>query len=99
MIDREENTWYIVDFKIPMDHCVKEKEEEKIDKYMDLAAEVGRQFRVKTVIVPTVLGALGTVPAKLSKLIEKLEVEDMIESLETVVLISTTAILRRNLNL
>ena len=99
VIDREENTWYIVDFVIPMDHCVKEKEEEKIDKYMDLAAEVGRQFRVKTVTVPTVLGALGTVPAKLSKLIEKLEVEDMIESLETVVLISTTAILRRNLNL
>ena len=99
VIDREQNTWYIVDFKIPMDHCVKEKEEEKIDKYMDLATEVGRQFRVKTVIVPTVLGALRTVPAKLSKLIEKLEVEDMIESLETVVLISTTAILRRNLNL
>ena len=99
VIDREENTWYIADFVIPVDHCVKEKEEEKIDKYMDLAAEVGRQFRVKTVTVPTVLGALGTVPAKLSKLIEKLEVEDMIESLETVVLISTTAILRRNLNL
>ena len=25
MIDREENTWYIVDFVIPMDHHVKEK--------------------------------------------------------------------------
>ena len=34
MIDREENTWYIVDFAIPMDHHVKEKEEEKIEKYM-----------------------------------------------------------------
>ena len=27
VIDREENTWYIVDFAIPMDHHVKEKEE------------------------------------------------------------------------
>ena len=26
--------------------------DEKIDKYMDFAAEVRRQFRVKTVIVP-----------------------------------------------
>ena len=25
VIDREENTWYIVDFAIPMDHNVKEK--------------------------------------------------------------------------
>ena len=48
-----------------MDHHVKEKEEEKIDKQMDLVAEVRRQFWVKTAIVPIVLGALGTVPAKL----------------------------------
>ena len=88
-----------MDFAIPMDHHVKEKEEEKIDKYMDLAAEFRRQFRVKTVIVPIVLGALGTVPAKLSKSLEKLEIDDVIGSLQTAVLISTTAILRRVLNL
>ena len=79
VIDREENTWYIVDYAIPVDHHVKEKEEEKIDKYMDLAAEVRRQFRVKTVIVPIVLGALGTVPAKLSKSLEKLEIDELLE--------------------
>ena len=38
VIDREENTWYIVDFVIPVGHHVKEKEE--VDKYIDLAAEV-----------------------------------------------------------
>ena len=90
VIDREENTWYIVDYAIPVDHHVKEKEEEKIDKYMDLAAEVRRQFRVKTVIVPIVLGALGAVPEKLSESLEKLEIEDIIGSLQTAVLISTT---------
>ena len=82
-----------------MDHHVKEREEEKIDKYMDLVAEVRRQFTVKTVIVPIVLGALGTVPAKLTKSLEKLEIDDLIGSLQTTVLISTTAILRRVLNL
>ena len=82
-----------------MDHHVKEKEVEKIDKYMDLAAEIRRQFRVKTVIVPIVLGALGTVPAKLSKSLEKLEVDDVIGSLHTAVLMSTTAVFRKVLNL
>ena len=77
VIDREENTWYIVDFAIPTDHHVNEKELEKIDKYMYLAAEVRRQFRVKTVIVPIVLGALGTVPARQSKSLEKLEIDDV----------------------
>ena len=66
VIDRDESMWYIVYFAISMDHHVKEKEEENIDKYMDLAAEVRRQFWMKTVIVPIVLGALGTVPTKLN---------------------------------
>ena len=65
VIDREEKTWYIVDFAIPMDHNVKKNEKKKIGKYMDFAAEVGKQFRVNTVIVPIVLGALGTVLTKL----------------------------------
>ena len=99
MIDREENTWYIVDFVIPMDYHIEEKEEEKTDKYMDLAAEVRRQIREKTVILPIVLGALRTVSAKLSEMLKKLDIEDIIGSLQTVVLISSTAILRRVLNL
>ena len=65
VIYREENTWYTVDFTIPVDHHAKEKEEEKTDKYMDLTDEVRTKFSVKTVIVPIVLGALGTVPTKL----------------------------------
>ena len=99
MIDREENTWYIVDFVIPMDYHIEEKEEEKTDKYMDLAAEVRRQFREKKVILPIVLRALGTVSAKLSEMLKKSDIEDIIGSLQTVALISSTAILRRVLNL
>ena len=99
MIDREKNTWYIVDFVIPMDYHIEEKGEEKTDKYMDLAAEVRRQFREKKVILPIVLRALGTVSAKLSEMLKKLDIEDIIGSLQTVALISSTAILRRVLNL
>ena len=90
VINREENMWHILDFAIPMDYHVTEKEEEKIDKFIDLAGEVRRQFRVKTLIVPIVLGALGTVPAKLSESLKKLETENV-----TAVLLSTTTILRK----
>ena len=60
-----------MDFAIPMVHHVKEKEEKRIDRYKDLAAEVGGKFRVKTVIVPIVLGDFKTVPAKVSESLKK----------------------------
>ena len=50
---------------------------------MDLAAEGIRQLRVKTVIVPIVFEAFGTVPAKLSESHEKLEIQDVIRSFQT----------------
>ena len=69
------------------------------NKSMDLAAEVRRQFIVKTVIVTIVFGALGTISAKLSESLEIMEIEKVNGSLQTAVLISTTAILREVLGL
>ena len=82
-----------------MDQHIKEKKEEKINSNMALAAEVRRYFRVKTVIAPIVLGELRTVPEKLSESLEKLEIEDVIGSLQTATMTFTTAILVRVLNI
>ena len=38
------------------------KEKEKIDKYRDLARELRKLWKVKTRVVPIVIGALGTIP-------------------------------------
>ena len=66
---------------------------------MDLSAEVRRLIRLKIVIVPIVLRTLETVPAKLSELLEQLDIEHIIGSLQIDVLISTKAILRTVLNI
>ena len=66
---------------------------------MDLSAEVRRLIRLKIVIVPIVLRTLETVPAKLSELLEQLDIEHIIGSLQTDVLIWTKAILRTVLNI
>ena len=99
VIERKERRWFIIDFAIPMDHRVRAKEDIKVDTYLDLAAEVRRQYRVKTEIVPVVIGALGTVPNRLEESLEKLGIPDVISSLQKSVLISTAAILRRVLSL
>ena len=95
VVDREENIWYVVDFAILMDYHDKEKEEEKIDKFINLAAEVRRLFRPKKVTVPIFFRALGIVPAKLSGSFKKVKIEDMTGSFQTAILISTTAMLIR----
>ena len=94
VIDSKGNTVYIVDFEIPMDHPVEEKEEKKIYKYMDFAAGIRWEFRVTTVIVTIVLGVLETVPTKRSESLEKVETEDVTGSLETAASTSTRATLR-----
>ena len=50
-------------------------------------------------IIPIILGALGTVPLKLQESLEKLRTKDIIGSFHDAALISTAAILRRVLNL
>ena len=51
----------IVDFTVPTDYRIKLKENEKEDKYLDLAKELKKLWNVKVTFIPIVIGALGTV--------------------------------------
>ena len=41
------------------------KENEKVQKYQDLARELRKLWQVKVKVVPVVVGALGTIPKAL----------------------------------
>ena len=62
-----------MDFVIPADHRVKIKESEKRDKYLDLAKELKKLWNIKVMVIPIVIGALGTIPKGLVKGQENLE--------------------------
>ena len=49
-----------MDFAVPADHRVKLKENEKKDKYQDLARDLKKLWNMKVMIIPIVIGALGT---------------------------------------
>ena len=55
-------TCRIVDFHVPAYHSVKFKENEKQDKYVDLAWEQKTLGNIKVTVIPVAIGALGTVP-------------------------------------
>ena len=51
-----------IDIAIPGDTRVIKKEEEKIErKYQELGFKLGRLWKVKTKVVPIVIGALGAI--------------------------------------
>ena len=51
----------IIGIAIPDDSSVNTKETEKQSKYKDLAIEINRMWKVRSKIVPAVIGALGTI--------------------------------------
>ena len=59
---------------VPADHRVKLKENEKKDKYLDLAGELKKLWNMKVTIIPIVIGALGTVTKGLLKGREDLKI-------------------------
>ena len=95
LIDHIDKKWAFVDFAVPFDRNVVSKEEEKVAKYKDLAAEVCRMHSVKVEVVPIVVGALGMVSKNLIGWLKKIGVDDVVGALQTSAIIGTSAILRK----
>ena len=73
---------------------MKNKEDDKVERYSVLAGGVRRLHHVKTKVIPIVIGALGTVPKRLPKYLEDLGIADVIGCLQTTALLGTQRILR-----
>ena len=73
---------------------MKIKENEKRDKYLDLAGEQKMLLDMKVTVIPIVIGALGITPKGLGKWMELLEVGGRAETIQITTLRSTR-ILRR----
>ena len=60
LIDKIVDECKIIDVAVPGGTRVVKKEEEKIEKYRDLAIEIRRIWKKKAKTIPIVIGALGT---------------------------------------
>ena len=59
--DSVNSTCKLIDMTVPSDRNIARKETEKKCKYKDLELEIKRMWHMKTVVIPVVVGALGTV--------------------------------------
>ena len=69
-----------MDFAVPADHKIKLKENEKKDKYLDLVRGLKKLWNMKVMVLPIVIGVLGTVTKGLVKGQEDLEIKERVET-------------------
>jgi len=95
----KEQLAYLVDFSCPFDDNVSHKEIEKVDKYQDLLVEIERMWNVRVEIIPIVIGALGAFSPKFTDWLKRLNIMLHPSVLQKTVLLETTVLLRRTLNI
>jgi len=87
------------DVAIPYDGGVRAKEEEKVEKYQSLARKIGKMWGVRTKVIPTVMGALGTIPLRLKEHLRTTGVDTSIELIQECALLGSARILRKVLEM
>ena len=83
-----------MDFTVLADYRVKLKVHEKKDKDLDLVRESKKLWKMKVMIIPIVISALGTVTEGLIKGLEDLEITGRVETIQTIALLRLARILR-----
>ena len=62
VVDMKKRSCKTIDFAVPADSRIEEKEKDKIEKYQGLGRELQKIWNVKVTIIPLVVGSLGGIP-------------------------------------
>jgi hypothetical protein len=82
------------DFAISGDRNVIKKEAEKILKYKDLTIEIQRMWKVKTKVIPVMIGATGTISKSFRKYGSNTPGNHEVKELQKTAILGTAHILR-----
>ena len=62
VVNKKERSCKIIDFAVPGDSRIEEKEKDKIKKYQGLGRKLQKIWNVKVTIISLVVGSLGDIP-------------------------------------
>ena len=93
--DNEKGTCMLIDVAISGDRNVIKKEAEKILKYKELTIEIQRMWKVKTSVVPVIIGATGTILKSFRKYISNIPGNQEVKELQKTAILGTAYILRK----
>ena len=98
-MEKNRNKCLIIDVAYPVDNNLILKRNEKLDNYSELQLEIARMWDKETLIVPIIIGALGSIPNDLEYNLKKLGISYNVETLQKSVLLGTANILRKALSI
>ena len=99
LIDEKERSCKIIDFTVPGDSRIEEKEKDKIEKCQDLGRELQKIWNVKVKILPLVVGSLGAIPKQFGNRLKQISITVGTAQVQKTVLLGTARILRKVLEI
>ena len=97
--DSVNSTCKLIDMTVPSDRNIALKEIEKKSKYKDLEVEIQRIWQMKTIVLPVVIGALGTVKKGMVENIEKVAKGASVTEIQKICMLESARILRKVLGI
>ena len=79
----------MIDIAMSRGTRVDEREQDKVDKYQDLAREINRLWRVEARVIPISIGALGKIPRGLEENLRTLRITIKVTLIQKVALLGT----------
>ena len=70
LIRRREVSCKIIDFAVPGDSRIEEKEKDKTEKSQDLGRDLQKIWNVKVKIIQLVVGSLGAMPKQFGNILK-----------------------------
>ena len=98
-IEKKSKKCQIIDFAVPYDIRVGEKEKERILEYQDLARELKKLWNKNVKVIPVIIGARRTAPSRLKKGLKEIAINSKIVELQKTVLFHSARILRKVLEI
>ena len=98
LVDKERSC-KIIDFAVPGDSRIAEKEKDKIEKYQDLGRELQKIWNVKVEIISLVVGSLGAIPKQFGNRLKQIGITVGTAQTQKTVLLGTARILRKVLEI
>ena len=89
----------IIGVECSVDNNLILKRNEKLDNYSKPTLEIARMRVKETLIVPTIIRALGSMPKELECNLKKLDISSNLGTLQKSVLLGTTNIMRKVLSI
>ena len=95
VVEKKERSCKIIDFAVPGDSKIEEKEKDKIEKYQDLGKELQKIWNVKVKIIPLVVGSLGAIPKQFGNRLKLIGITVEEEQVQKKALLGVARILRK----